>query len=149
MTNFNVPKLISTLTLGLALAIPTLLPADAMAQSRRNDRRPTRTVVTKKVVQKRDNRQTQKNNWRNLGIAGGAVGVYGLLTGNKTLAALGIGGGLYSASRYEADRKSQNRDEHNRYELFRRTSFDHNGHHYVRKTKKVNGQNSYYFQRSR
>lgn len=96
-----------------------------------------------------DNRQNQKNTWRNLGYAGGAAGLYGLLTGNKTIAALGLGGGLYSAYRYEQDRKSQSRDSRGRYELFRRDAFDHNGHHYVRRTKKQGGQNYYYFQRTR
>lgn len=106
---------------------------DRYSRSRRDDR----------------NRQNQKNTWRNLGYAGGAVGIYGLLTGNKTVAALGLGGGLYSAYRYEQDRKSQNRDSRGRYELFRRSSFDHNGHHYVRQTKRQGNQNYYYFKRTR
>ena len=96
-----------------------------------------------------DHRQTSKNNWRNLGVLGGAVGVAGLLTGNRTVAALGLGGGLYSAYRYEQDRKSQNRDDRGRYELFRRTSFDHQGHHYVRRERTRDGQKYYYFQRQR
>ncbi len=134
MERFNPSKIVAALTLSLTLAVPALLPADAQAQGRR---------------QSVERRQKTKNDWRNLGIAGGAAGVLGLLTGNKTLAALGIGGGLYSASRYESDRKSQNKLEHDRYDLFRRKSFDHNGHHYVRKAKTVKGKKNYYFQRLR
>ncbi len=134
MGHLNLSKTTAAVALALTLAVPTLLPATAAAQGRRD---------------RADHRQDTKNNWRNLGIAGGAAGVLGLLTGNKTLAALGIGGGLYSASRYEADRKSQNKDEHRRYELFQRKSFDHNGHHYERHTKMVKGQKQYYFKRTR
>jgi hypothetical protein len=54
-------------------------------------------------------RQQTKNTWRNLGYLGGAVGVYGLLRGNRTLAIAGLAGGAYSAWRYEQDRKSQRR----------------------------------------
>lgn len=134
MTNFSASKMVAALTMGVALAVPTLLPADAMAQSRHD---------------RTSHRQQSKNQWRNLGIAGGALGVAGLLTGNKTLAALGIGGGAYSAYRYEQDRKSQNRDEHNRYQLFSNRSFDYGGHHYERRTRTRNGQKSYYFHRVR
>lgn len=129
-------RIAAALAMGFALAVPAMLPADAMAQSKSHKKQS-------------EHRQQTKNQWRNLGIAGGALGVFGLLTGNKTLAALGLGGGLYSASRYEADRKSQNKDSHRRYELFKRTSFDHNGHHYVRKTKIKNGKKYYYFHKTR
>ncbi len=96
-----------------------------------------------------DNRQSKKNEWRNLGIAGGAVGVYGLLSGNRTLAALGLGGGLYSAYRYEQDRKSQNRFDRDRYDLFRRPSFEYQGHRYDRRERFRDGQRYYYFSRVR
>lgn len=124
----SIGKSLASLAAVAALAVPALLPADAMAQS---------------------HRQKTKNDWRNLGVAGGALGVFGLITGNKTLAALGIGGGLYSASRYESDRKSQSKEERQRYELFRRSSFDHDGHHYVRQSRMKNGQKYYYFKRTR
>ena len=94
-------------------------------------------------------RQGKKNEWRNLGIAGGAAGIFGLLTGNKTVAALGLGGGLYSAYRYEQDRKSQSKLSQQRAALFNRKSFDHNGHHYVRRTKWVKGKKNYYFAKVR
>lgn len=134
MSNFSVSKTIAALTMGVALAVPTMLPADAQAQSRRD---------------RQERRQQTKNTWRNLGIGGGALGIAGLLTGNKTLAALGLGGGAYSAYRYEQDRKSQNRDARNRYQLFSQRSFEHNGHRYERRTRTRNGQKSYYFQRVR
>lgn len=130
----NLKKTLTSTLLAVSLAVPTMLPATAAAQSRH---------------QKVEHRQQTKNQWRNLGIAGGAAGVLGLLTGNKTLTALGIGGGLYSAYRYEQDRKSQNKLQHNRYQLFNRTSFNHGGHRYVRKTKMVKGQKYYYFQKTR
>jgi hypothetical protein len=160
VNKLNSSKTIAAFAMGAALLIPTLLPADAMAQNRGSDRRSDRNSNDRRDAprsdrhqtqraREADNRQTQKNNWRNLGIAGGVVGAYGLITGNKTLAALGIGGGLYSASRYEADRKSQNSNDHKRYELFNRDSFDYNGHRYVRQTKTVNGKKNFYFHRDR
>lgn len=96
-----------------------------------------------------DHRQNTKNTWSNLGLLGGAAGVYGLITGNKTVAALGLGGGLYSLYRYDQDRKSQDRDSRGRYELFRHSSFDHNGHHYERRTVNRGGQRYYTFARIR
>ncbi len=76
--------------MGAAIAVPALLPADAAAQT--------------------SHRQKSKNQWRNLGIAGGAAGVLGLVTHNKVLTYGGLAGGAYSAYRYEQDRKSQRRE---------------------------------------
>src|SRR4051812_42082025 len=67
-------------------------------------------------------RQQQKNTWRNLGYAGAAVGLLGLLKGDKVLTIAGLAGGGYSAWRYEQDRKSQSRMERNRAQLFSRTT---------------------------
>lgn len=163
-------KLTSALVLGAAMTVPTLLPADASAQGRghgwgrwKQDRRDDRRRDDRRRDDRwrndrrhdwdrrdeRDRRQSSKNQWRNLGIAGGVAGVAGLLTGNRTLTALGLGGGLYSAYRYEQDRKSQNRLERNRYDLFRRPSFDYNGHHYTRRERFQGGQRHYYFHRDR
>jgi hypothetical protein len=114
--------------------------AERFARAQREER-------WREVQRRNDHRQSTKNTWRNLSYLGGAAGLYGLLTGNKTIAALGLGGGLYSVYRYEQDRKSQNHDARNRYELFRRSSFDHNGHHYVRGVKNRGGQKYYYFRR--
>jgi hypothetical protein len=65
-------------------------------------------------------RQQTKNTWRNLGYAGGALGVYGLLKGDRNLAILGLGGGAYSAWRYEQDRKSQRRMRDRALRFYRR-----------------------------
>jgi hypothetical protein len=146
----NLSKLIAGLTMATAIAVPTLLPADAQAQrGRYDDRRHDYRRSDYRRNDRYDHRQSTKNQWRNLGIAGGAVGVAGLLTGNRTLTALGLGGGLYSAYRYEQDRRSQNRLDRNRYELFRRRSFDYGGHRYERRERFRDGQRHYYFSRIR
>ena len=92
-------------------------------------------------------RQEQKNQWRNIGIGSGAVGLLGLLKGDSTLTFLGASGALYSAYRYEKDRKSQSKMQRARAEMFRRGSFVRNGHKYVRRTTYKHGKKYYYFQR--
>jgi hypothetical protein len=92
-------------------------------------------------------RQGKKNEWRNLAILGGAAGLVGLFTKNKTIAALGLGGGLYSLYRYEQDRKSQSKLAQQRAQLFGRRSFNYNGKRYVRRTRVKNGQRYYQFVR--
>ena len=84
------------LTLGASIA---LAPLSAEAQTR----------------QQLERRQQMKNQWRNVALAGGVVGVYGLIKGDKTLAAVGLGTAAYAGTRYEADRKSQRRLEDSRY----------------------------------
>ena len=54
-----------------------------------------------------DSTQSNKNTWRNLGIAGAAVAGLGVLHHNSTETLLGAAGAAYSASRYEQERKSQ------------------------------------------
>ena len=93
-------------------------------------------------------RQDKKNQWRNLALGGGALGVVGLLTKNSTLTYLGLGGGLYSAYRYEQDRKSQSKLARQRASLFNRSSFTHKGVRYVRKTEWKNGKKYYKFVRA-
>jgi len=63
--------------------------------------------------------QKNKNNWRNLGIAGAAIAGYGLLNHNNTATVLGAAGAAYSANRYEKDRHSQSQDNSNRYDYRR------------------------------
>ena len=96
MESVNLKKLAAGLTLAIAVAVPTLTPTTADAQTA--------------------HRQKSKNQWRNLGIAGGVLGAAGLITHNKTLAIGGLAGGAYSAYRYEQDRKGQRRqqDRHDR-----------------------------------
>jgi len=58
-----------------------------------------------------DNRQHNKNTWRNLGTAGAAIAAYGLLNHNSTATLLGAAGAAYSANRYEQDRQSQSQQQ--------------------------------------
>src|ERR1044072_19122 len=101
---------------GLALASFTVAPVMAPAQNNIK------------------HRQETKNTWRNLAIGSGVVGLLGLLKGDNTLFFAGTAGALYSANRYEQDRKSQKRMERARYQMFSRSSFTRDGHRYVRKT---------------
>jgi hypothetical protein len=80
-------------TLGL-LATATALPAMSMAQTYRQ------------------HREQKKNEWKNIGIGAAAVGVYGLIKGDKNLAILGAAGAGYSAYRYSQDGKN---DRYDRY----------------------------------
>jgi hypothetical protein len=93
-------------------------------------------------------RQQQKNQWRNIAIGSGALGLLGLLKGDSTLTFVGGAGALYSAYRYEQDRKSQRREDQARARLFSMRSFSQGGHRYVRHTKYKNGKKYYYFTRS-
>lgn len=92
-------------------------------------------------------RKQSRDQWKDIGIAGGAVGILGLLTHNDTLAVAGIGGGLYSAYRYDQDQKSLDKSRRARAELYRHTSFDHQGHHYTRHTVVKKGHKYYKFTR--
>lgn len=79
-------------TLGLmvtAVALPSISEAQTRSQLQR--------------------RQQQKNQWRNIGYGAAAVGIYGALKKDRNLTLLGAAGALYSAHRYEQDRKSQRR----------------------------------------
>jgi hypothetical protein len=110
-----------------------LAPITASAQSRQDQS---------------NHRQDTKNQWRNIGIGSAAVGVLGLLKHDNTLTFAGAAGALYSANRYEQDRKSQSKIDHARADMFSRNSFDRNGHHYVRKTVNKNGHKYYQFVRN-
>src|SRR5512143_1620193 len=92
-------------------------------------------------------RQKTKNEWRNLAIGSGALALLGLIKHDGTLTFLGAAGALYSADRYEKDRKSQRRAERARYSMFRRGSFTRNGHRYVRRTVYKHGHKYYQFVR--
>jgi hypothetical protein len=60
--------------------------------------------------QSRTDLQNNKNTMRNLGIAGAAVAVLGLVNHNNTLALLGAAGGALAGSQYEQDRQQQSQD---------------------------------------
>ena len=92
-------------------------------------------------------RQSTKNQWRNIGIGSAALGLFGLLKHDNTLMFAGAAGALYSANRYEQDRKSQSKTDHARANMFSKTSFYRNGHKYVRHTVYKNGHKYYQFRR--
>lgn len=92
-------------------------------------------------------RQDMKNQWRNIGIGSAALGLFGLLKHDNTLMFAGAAGALYSANRYEQDRKSQSKIDRARAQMFSRRSFTRNGHTYVRHTVKKNGHTYYQFRR--
>lgn len=93
MSTINFSKAVAAVAMGTALAVPTMLPTTAVAAPN----------------PPQSHRQKEKNNWRNLGIAGGVLGAAGLVTHNKALAIGGLAGGAYSAYRYEQARKDQSR----------------------------------------
>lgn len=90
-------------------------------------------------------RQKTKNEWRNLAIAAGALGVLGLLKKDNTLTFAGAAGALYSAYRYEQDRKSQSKIDRARAAYFSKPYFVRNGKRYDRKTVVKNGKKYYQF----
>ena len=93
-------------------------------------------------------RQEKKNEWRNIAIASGGLAVLGLLSKDSTLTFVGATGALYSAYRYEQDRKSQSKLARTRAAYFQRGSFTRNGVRYVRKTTWKKGKKYYYFARA-
>ena len=66
--------------------------------------------------------QKDKNNMRNLGIAGAAVAGYGLIKHNTAATVLGAAAGGYGAYKYEQDRKKQSAHQRARQRYHR--------HHY-------------------
>ena len=92
-------------------------------------------------------RQQKKNEWRNIAIGSGALGLFGLLKHDNTLTFAGAAGALYSLDRYEKDRKSQSKIDHARAAAFSRTSYYRNGHRYERGLVKKNGHKYYQFVR--
>lgn len=93
------------------------------------------------VVQKKDE-------WKKIGIASAAAGLLGLLTKNGTVTTLGAAGALYSAYRYEEDRKSTNRRDRDRARLYAKKTIWVDGHKYKRKTVKKGGKTYYQFVRA-
>lgn len=92
-------------------------------------------------------RQKTKNDWRNIAIGSGALGLFGLLKHDNTLTFAGTAGALYSLNRYEQDRKSQSKIDHARANYFSRQSFYRDGHRYTRRTVTKNGKKYYQFVR--
>jgi len=96
-----------------------------------------------------DRRQEKKNEWRNIAIASGALGIIGLLQKDNTLFFAGTAGALYSAYRYEQDRKSQSKLARTRAAYFSRPYFVRDGWRYDRKVKTIQGKRYFYFQKAR
>lgn len=92
-------------------------------------------------------RQSTKNEWRNLAIAGGLVSVLGLLKKDSTLTFAGAAGALYAAYRYEQDRKSQSSLARARAYYFGQPYFYRDGTRYDRRTVYQGGQRYYQFVR--
>jgi hypothetical protein len=122
----------------IALAAIALGGAVAPAQSFAQD---WRDLASK-------HRQGKKNEWRNIGIGSAALGLLGLLKGDSTLMFAGTAGALYSAHRYEQDRKSQSKIDRARATMFGRREFTRDGRRYVRKTVYKNGKKYYRFVRA-
>jgi hypothetical protein len=93
-------------------------------------------------------RQQKKNEWRNIGIGTAGLGLFGLIKGDKTLMFAGAAGALYSANRYEQDRKSQSKTDRARASYFSKDHFYRNGHRYNRKTVWSHGKKHYQFVRA-
>ena len=87
-------------------------------------------TVAAPVLADPGSQQKNKNQWRNLGIAGAAVAGYGLLSHDKIATLLGAAGAAYSANRYETDRHHQSQDSSNRYDYRRYHRNDGNGGYY-------------------
>ena len=92
-------------------------------------------------------RQETKNEWRNIAVGAGAVGVLGLLQHDKTLAFIGGAGALYSLNRYEQDRRSENRADRLRSQYFSRPYFYRDGVRYDRRVVNRDGSRYYRFER--
>ena len=60
----------------------------------------------------RSSTQNDKNNMRNLAIAGAAVAAYGLLNHNSTATLLGAAGAAVAGSQYEKDRQQQDNNHY-------------------------------------
>jgi hypothetical protein len=115
------------LTVSMAMPL-AVIPSSAHAQSSLYNRR-----------------QQTKNEWRNLAIGSGVLALLGLVRKDSTLTFAGTAGALYSAYRYEQDRKSQNRLNRFRASVFSRPYFYRDGYKYTRRTTYKNGKKYYYF----
>lgn len=113
----------------------------------RNGWDPVRQVLRVPSRSTSARRQQTKNEWRNIAIGSGAVAILGLLSKDSTLTFVGAAGALYSAYRYEQDRKSQSRLDRTRAAYFSRPYFYRDGVRYDRRTVVKNGSKYYQFVR--
>jgi hypothetical protein len=125
--------MLSRLALAAVMTLAVAAPMGASAQSLKD---------LEKLVSRR---QSKKNEWRNIAIASGALSILGLLKKDNTLFFLGAAGALYSANRYEQDRKSQSKLQRTRAAYFAKPYFYRDGVRYNRKTVYKNGHKYYQF----
>ena len=130
MKNFTRAVVLSAVAMGVAA--PSMVQAQSLSD-------------LEKAIKRR---QDKKNEWRNIAYVAGGLGVLGLLKKDNTLFFAGTAGALYSAYRYEQDRKSQSKLNRTKAAYFSRTHFYRDGKKYVRKTTYKNGKKYYYFARS-
>jgi hypothetical protein len=125
-------NIVAVTAVGGFVAAPALAPAQSLRDLER--------LVNR--------RQDKKNEWRNIAIGSGALGILGLLKKDNTLFFAGTAGALYSAYRYEQDRKSQSKLSRARASYFSRPYFYRDGVRYNRKTVMKNGKKYYRFVRA-
>ncbi|MBV6457673.1 MAG: hypothetical protein HONBIEJF_00790 [Fimbriimonadaceae bacterium] len=130
-------KIILSFMVAGMIGFTTLAPVSAPAQSLQD------------IEGQIKRRQKHKNDWRNIAIGSGILGVLGLLNNDKTLTFVGAAGALYSLHRYEQDRKSQSSLNRARATYFSRTHFYRDGVRYNRKTVTKNGKKYYQFVRAK
>src|SRR2546430_13994641 len=119
-------------TLAAAIAVGSIVSAPIAAAAQESDSH---------------HRQQTKNQWRNIAIGSGALSLLGLVKHDSTPTFAGAAGALYSANRYEQDRKSQSKMDHARAAYFGKPYFYRNGHKYVRRTVWKHGHKYYQFVR--
>lgn len=95
----------------------------------------------------RRHREDKRNEWRNIAIGAGALGVLGALTHDDTLMFGGAAGALYSTYRYDQDRRGHDRVGRLRARYFSRPYFYRDGRRYHRTTIWQDGQKYYRFER--
>lgn len=66
------------------------------------------------LAQQSHHRQKSKNMWRNIGIGSAGLGLLGFLKLGSPIGWAGMAGAAYSANRYEHDRHSQSKIDHER-----------------------------------
>jgi hypothetical protein len=92
-------------------------------------------------------RYNEQNEWRNLAIGAGFLGVIGLLEDDDTLFFAGSAGALYSVYRYDQDRYSSDRRLRARAYYFGRPDFWRDGVHFTRRSVWRDGREYYQFYR--
>ena len=92
-------------------------------------------------------REQKRNEWRNIAIGAGLLGVLGALEHDDTLMFAGTAGALYSTYRYDQDRRGHDRVGRLRARYFARPYFYRDGVRYHRTTIWRDGQKYYRFER--